>query len=197
MPDTQTIPKALIYEMDGDRPVYYRGYKDVLAGSKSIEEVRSSNQVQGFLIVLLVSHLSKQLPEQYLIGINKIGIQLGQSYRVADVAIFNRSKIDDALENTYAHEIPEVVLEVDTKHDQSDHDDDTDTAYIHRKTDALLMRGVRQVIWIFTKSRKITVATSSGPWLTSNWDAPVDVLGASLLLISLVTQLEMGGGTSD
>ncbi|MEM6320809.1 MAG: hypothetical protein AAF960_24295 [Bacteroidota bacterium] len=35
----QTIPKALIYEMDNGQPIYYRGYKQVLKKIRTVEEV--------------------------------------------------------------------------------------------------------------------------------------------------------------
>jgi len=34
-PATRTIPPALIYELWQGKPVYYRGYRDVVAGKKN------------------------------------------------------------------------------------------------------------------------------------------------------------------
>ncbi len=49
---TRNIPPALIYEMWQGKPVYYRGYRDVLAGKKTIEEVMSCSDLQGVLVSL-------------------------------------------------------------------------------------------------------------------------------------------------
>ena len=36
---TKKIPSALIYEEWNGTPIYYKGYKDVLTGKKTIEEM--------------------------------------------------------------------------------------------------------------------------------------------------------------
>ncbi|UFH56515.1 hypothetical protein [Spirosoma sp. KNUC1025] len=41
----RSIPPALIYEMWKGKPVYYRGYRDVLAGKKTIEEIKSCSDL--------------------------------------------------------------------------------------------------------------------------------------------------------
>ena len=53
----RNIPSALIYEMWQGKPIYYKGYRDVLAGKKTIEEVISCSDLQGVLVSLLNGYL--------------------------------------------------------------------------------------------------------------------------------------------
>ena len=50
---TRSIPPALIYERWKGKPIYYKGYRDVLAGTKTLEEVMSCSDLQGALVALL------------------------------------------------------------------------------------------------------------------------------------------------
>ena len=43
---TQEIPSYLIYEMDDGKPIYYKGYKEVLAGTKDFD--RKNRQLFEF-----------------------------------------------------------------------------------------------------------------------------------------------------
>ena len=51
------IPKSLIYEVMDGRPIYRKGYKDVLAGKKTLEEILGRSSLQS----LIAFHLAKVL----------------------------------------------------------------------------------------------------------------------------------------
>jgi hypothetical protein len=51
---SRKIPDYLIYEIMDGKPIYYRGYRDVLAGRKTLEEIRG----RGSLPALIVSYLA-------------------------------------------------------------------------------------------------------------------------------------------
>lgn len=51
------VPDALIYETLGRRTLYYKGYKDVLAGLKTPEEIRGCSDIQALLVSTLHGHL--------------------------------------------------------------------------------------------------------------------------------------------
>ena len=67
------IPSQLIYEeMDG-MPIYYRGYKDVLNESKTLDDIMSSSQLQSLIVSLLLKYLFKNLDEnQYEAYTNEV-----------------------------------------------------------------------------------------------------------------------------
>jgi hypothetical protein len=43
---------------------------------------------------------------------------------------------------------------------------------------------VEEVIWVFTKSRKITVALPNKAWLTVNWNDDITILDTTFNLIA-------------
>ena len=48
----QEIPLALVYEVLNGRPLYYRGYKEVLSGTSTLESVMGSSDSQGAIVSL-------------------------------------------------------------------------------------------------------------------------------------------------
>ncbi|MDX2069856.1 MAG: hypothetical protein SFV55_15615 [Haliscomenobacter sp.] len=44
------IPAALIYEIMDGKPVYYKGYREVLNNEKTLEEVMGASTLQGFIV---------------------------------------------------------------------------------------------------------------------------------------------------
>ncbi|MCU0393273.1 MAG: hypothetical protein MUE81_19345, partial [Thermoflexibacter sp.] len=62
------IPTALIYEVIDGKPVYRKGYKDVLNKKKTSEEIRGSSSLQAILIGLITKFLFKNLPDEYMVG---------------------------------------------------------------------------------------------------------------------------------
>lgn len=181
MATVQTIPQALIYEMDGDRPIYYAGYRAVLEGNAKIEDVVGTSGLQSFLLSDITAHLIQHLDRRYRVGSSEIGLQLAQGYRAADVAVFERSDLRQLVTlEKYVPIPPKVVIEVDIKADMSELDDAT--GYFHRKTDQLLEHGVAQVIWIFTSSQKVMIAQPGEAWSIQSWHRPVDVLDVTLTI---------------
>ena len=53
---------------------------------------------------------------------------------------------------------------------------DSETAYIKRKANKMLSYGVSKVIWAFTASKSVLIATPSDPWHWMDWYNNVDLL---------------------
>ena len=184
----QAIPKSLIYEMDGDTPIYYAGYREVLIGNKNIDDIMGASGLQSFLVTDITGLLLQAIGRAYRIGASELGLQLEKGYRSADIAIFERSQLKSLPTlKKYIPTPPKVVIEVDIKADQSEAVDPT--GYFHRKTDQLLAHGVEQVIWIFTETQKVTIARPDRPWLTISWTEPFEVLGVSIDVASIVEEM--------
>jgi len=81
---------------------------------------------------------------------------------------------DVPLENKHLRVPPRVALEIDTKADTGKFTAATD--YVYEKTDDLLEFGAEKVVWIFTSSKKILVATRSEKWITTDWSEPVSII---------------------
>ncbi len=167
------IPPYLIYEVVKGKPLYYKGYKDVLNKTKTFEEIIMDSTLQAWLksrlTILLGNFL---LTNGYDITTGEQGLFLPNGdKRGADIAVF---KADDiVLDAHYSRIPPEIVLEIDVKIHT---DNTTEFDYVLEKVADYHAFGVKNVIWIFTKNKKIMIAKIHQPWLTLDWSADVEVI---------------------
>ncbi|CAN5190049.1 hypothetical protein BH09BAC4_BH09BAC4_36390 [soil metagenome] len=168
--------KSLVYEMWDGKPVYYAGYEDVLKGTKTVEQFRSSSILQSRLVVRLSAYLLSVLDlNVYDVLGNEVGIQFKKGdWRACDIAIFELEILEGQDETKYAWVPPKVAIEIDTKADMDQYDSPFD--YYEKKTTKLLDFGVEKVIWLFTKSRKVWIAEAGKDWIIRDWNHPVEVL---------------------
>ncbi len=180
------VPDALMYEMDNGVPIYYRGYKEVLAGKKSFDAVTGLTLVQSYVIAKILKLLFRQLPDtHYEVLSSELGLQLDcDSWRVCDLAIYPSGSLDEAQYNDeYAPIPPKVFIQVDTKANP-----ESGQQYCHRKTDQLLRFGVEKIIWIYTREpRKIMIAAPNADWRITDWTSEIELLpGTSFRLSDLM-----------
>ncbi len=171
------IPKALVYEMRKGSPIYYRDYDKVLAGELPLEAVMGSSGLHSWLLLALIKLILENLDEKkYFLGTGEIGYKFApRSWYNLDIAIWNKEKVKPYLkENKLIPVAPEVVVEIDTKADLRKFENPQD--YFHRKTQDLLDSGVKKVIWIFTKDKKIWIAENKKPWLIVDFDYDIPVM---------------------
>lgn len=173
----QSIPAALVYEQWAGKPIYYKGYREVLAGQKTIEEVRSCSDLQGVLVYLLGLYIGNQLNrKRYLISSNESGLHLAANDNLGnDIAIFEKEKVGK-LKGKFFDVTPKVVIEVDIKADVADFTAKAD-GYILQKSQKLIDFGVEKVIWILTESQKTYIIDRNDPtWYIVDWSEPIAVL---------------------
>lgn len=179
------IPDALIYEMDEGRPIYYRGYRDVISKTKTLEQVMGCSIIQSLLATLISYFVKENFPRNYVCLGNELGLKLGlHSRRNLDLAVYDKNLLPDRsvlFSNRYAQVPPQIVFEIDTKASLSDFDDPTD--YYHRKTEQLLAFGVEKVVWVFTGSRKYLFAEPGQKWSIGNWTDDLELLPGIVLNI--------------
>ncbi|MBC8109574.1 MAG: Uma2 family endonuclease [Verrucomicrobia bacterium] len=187
--EIDSIPKSLIYEEDEGKPIYYKGYKKVLAGQITLEETMGSSLLQSRLISQIFIFLSKNLNlDQYEILVSELGLQLDKKItRSCDIAIYEKElikEIEDA--KTYSSLPPKIVFEIDLKADLEGTSEDN---YYHKKTQQLLDFGVEKLIWISTESKKVMIATPNAPWLIINWTDEFEIMdGLKLNLAELIAK---------
>jgi len=176
------IPKVLIYEMRNGKPIYYRDYKKVLSGEKSLEEVMGSSVLQAKIIMIILKILLEKIDsKKFEILASEIGYQwMPRTWRNLDIAIFDREKIlKEGIDNHYAKTPPEVVIEVDTKADLTKYGDILN--YMKEKTQDLLDSGVKKVIWYTTMDKKVMIAEPNKPWLIDNWNCNVEIIDGIII----------------
>ena len=108
----QNIPESLIYEMAEGKPVYYKGYKDYLNGTKQIDELMGSSYLQSLIISKLVFFLMSNLDKKFVVLTNEVGLQFKtKGWRAADIAIFESDKLKKVQKtNKYLKVAPKIVI---------------------------------------------------------------------------------------
>lgn len=171
------IPQTLVYEMVEGQPIFYRGYRDYLDGNKDIEEIMGSSYLQSLIVTQIVILLSQLLDAtKYQILSNEVGLKFSEkSWRAADIAIFDKKQMARIpKENKYLEKPPRIVIEIDTK--AHIEEIQNPLGYYQEKTDQLLAFGVERVIWIFTDTQKVMLATQNEDWQISNGTKNVAVM---------------------
>ena len=184
------IPDYLIYEIDEGKPIYYRGYKEVIKKTKTLEDIIGCSIIQSLVVMLISDFLKEHLPVNYIRLSNELGLKLsGKSRRNLDLAIYDKNKLADRsvlLSNQYAQMPPQIVFEIDTRADMSAFETPAD--YYHRKTQQLLDFGVEKVIWVFTGSRKYLFAEPDKKWTIGNWSDEMELLPGLALNLELLLE---------
>jgi Uma2 family endonuclease len=178
-----SIPDYLVYEMMDGVPIYYKDYKKVLNNQATLEDIMGSSRIQSFIISLIEDFLKENFKKKYWVLSNELGMHLKHKNNLsADIAMFDKTVFPQAffMHDTYADKAPNVIVEVDSNANVEDLPFD----YFSKKTDKLTLWGVQEVIWVFTKSRKITTALPNKAWLTVNWDDDITILDTSFNLIN-------------
>lgn len=173
---SKKIPSYLIYEIMDGKPIYYKGYKEVLAGKKTIEEIMGASSLQTMIIQYVLRILFRNLDEKkYHILTNESGLHLSKNNNLSgDIQLFETDKLSVKEANKHYLTIPpKINIEVDI-------DADTETfgqeSYIYQKTEKLLNFGVEKVIWILSANKKVLVATQNENWQVINWHKDIEIL---------------------
>ncbi|MBK9489354.1 MAG: Uma2 family endonuclease [Haliscomenobacter sp.] len=177
------IPAALIYEIMDGKPVYYRGYREVLKNEKTIEEVMGASSLQGIMVEYILRILFRQLDEkQYHILTNEQGLHLNRKNNLsAGIAIYEKTKFSVAqADKHYATIPPKIQIEVDIN---ADTEGGLVETYINKKTDKLFEFGVEKVIWVLSESKKVIVATPNANWQIIDWHKDIEVIDGVIFCI--------------
>jgi len=171
------VPRALIYEKRNGKPIYYRNYQKVLNGELPLEAVMGSGYLHSLILKLLFIKLFQALdPQKWEILFGEVGFKYKKgSWYNLDLAIWEREKLKEPTKELITVP-PKVVIEVDTKIEVEEFENKFGMEYYVAKTDDLLNSGAEKVIWIFTPSKKVLVATKNQPWIMANWDYTFEVL---------------------
>lgn len=169
--------ESLIYEVMDGKPLYYRGYEDVLAGKKSPEEIMGSSSLQWVLASYFMRVMIRQLDEKkYWFASNEAGVHIDHRNNLShDVAIYDKQVLTPDKINTQYADVPAIIaVEIDVKADISKV---ADFNYVNRKTKKLLDFGSDKIIWVFTSTQQVMIAErNADAWLTMNWHRDLELL---------------------
>ncbi len=187
---SRKIPKSLIYEQWGGKIYYRKGYKDVVKGLKTPEEIMGSSGLQSILVAYLVGLLfSKLTRKKYFLLTNEAGLHLAKRENMAgDIAIYEKTVLTpEKVSNKYADVPPKVVIEVDIEVDLQK---ETEFDYVFRKSARLIEFGTEKIVWIFSKIQKVFVFTPNQEPVILSWDKNIEVLDGITFNIAQFLQEE-------
>ena len=184
------IPENLVYEILGNKKIYYKDYKKVLSGELPPEAVMGSSDLQAWIIDTIIRFLHLNLNyKKYKVLANEVGYfytpKRQGKWLNLDIAVVSKEKLKKP-EGTYLKVPPEVVIEVDTKADLSKIGDN----YYIEKTDKLLKSCIKKVIWILTNPQKIIVAEKGKNWIITEYNSNIEVLDGIVLNLENILKEE-------
>lgn len=176
------VPDALIYEIMDGVPIYRKGYRDVLSGKKTIEEIMGASTLQS----VIVSHLMKIIftfldEDMYFVLTGEPGVHIDHRNNLAnDIAIYDETVLTPAkISKKYADVPPLIAIEIDIEADVADM---TETDYLHKKTHKLFDFGVQKLIWVLTDAQVVMIATPERIE-TVSWNKDVEIMDGHLFNI--------------
>ncbi|MBO0934457.1 Uma2 family endonuclease [Fibrella aquatilis] len=180
---TSAIPARLIREVLNGRPLYYKGYRDVLAGQVKSEEIMGSSDLQSVIVGAIYGYLWSQINRrQYRMVTSEAGLHISKGNNfAADIAIFDKATLP-VLKGKYFDVPPKVLVEVDIRIDW-DEDVANDVNYILEKSQTLFDFGVERVLWVLTASRKVVVMQPGKDSIITDWSNDIVVLDNCVLNI--------------
>jgi hypothetical protein len=172
---TKKIPDSFIYEIMDGRPLYYKGYKQAIKQNQNAESIMGASSLQAAIIHFLLRILYNAFDEtNYWVFSGEPGIHLnhkdnlGGDILVIDKQVFPGSKI-----SKHYTDVPALLqIEVDI---QAELEDMSETGYIKTKTQKLLDFGTGKVMWIFTGTQQVLIATPGEDWKWVDWNKPIEL----------------------
>ena len=181
------IPESLIHETIDGKPFYRKGYRDVVAGKKTLEEIMGASTLQSIIVYYLTVFIGKFIDEdQFFVLVSEPGIHIDHRSNLSnDVAIYSQAVLPpSSISKKYADVPPRVAIEVDINIDAAD---TSETSYIYRKTRKLLDFGVEKVIWVLTDARVVIVATND-LIETIDWSRDIELMDGQQFNVGVYLQ---------
>ncbi len=176
----KAIPESLIYETLHGRPLYYKGYRDVVANTLKPETVIGSSNLQSILVSLINTYITvNRDKKRYITATNESGLHIAIGDNLsADIAIFEKARLGK-LKGKYFDVPPKIVIEVDIKIDPTGIG--SDVAYIAEKSGELFDFGVERVFWILSSIQKIIILRPGQDWITTDWSNDITIMDGCIL----------------
>jgi len=177
--EKQPVPEFLVKEWLNGKPIYYKGYRDVLNKTKKLEDIMGCSSLQSFVIDYLLRILYEIVDEEnYFIATNEAGIHLDHRNNFSnDIAIYDLQVLTpEKISRKYADVPPVLAIEVGINEEVDRKETGfTISDYVALKVQKLLDFGVEKVLWILIDSQKVLVAKQGEDWLIKNWEQEIEL----------------------
>lgn len=180
--ETPAIPARLIREVLDGQPLYYKGYREVLAGHAQPENIMGSSDLQSVIVGAIYGYLWGGIDrKRYRLVTSEAGLHAGPRNNFsADIAIFDKATLPP-LKGKYFDVPPKVMIEVDIRIEWEESDNDVN--YLLKKSKALFDFGVERVIWVLTASRTVAIMQAGQDGIITDWSNNVPVMDGCVLNI--------------
>ncbi len=171
----RNVPSYLIYEVMDGKPLYYRGYRNVLKGNQTFEEIMGASTLQGLIIFYLNRILFSSIDDdQFYIFSSESGVHINHRSNFAnDIALYDPKLLTpDKISKKYADIPPKIVFEIDI---DAELEEMTETGYIYKKTRKLLDFGTEKVFWVLTAAQVVIVADRERIE-TFDWNRSIEIM---------------------
>lgn len=177
-PRRRRVPEYLVKdEIDGVK-FYYPGYRQVMAGKKTLEEIMGWSGLQGIIVSYFTEFLMKQLNlRKYRVIPGETGNHLSLRNNLSlDIAIFERSVLTASKITTKYVDVPAYcVIEIDVQAEWEE-GNMSDVEFIGLKTKKLFEFGTQKLVWVLSKSKKVIVAEPGKRWEIIEWDEDIELI---------------------
>lgn len=172
----ETVSNPLIFE-EWDGKIYYRkGYREVLSGAKTVEQIMGSSSLQAEIISYILQVILRSIDlRKYRVHTSEPGIHLSKQINMAgDILIYDKSVLtSEKISRKYADVPPKIVIEVDISIEA---EGITEMGYVFQKSERLLEFGCEKVIWVLSEIQKVVVFTPGAEAEILNWQSDVTTL---------------------
>jgi hypothetical protein len=174
------VPDYLVKEEIDGIKFYFRGYKQVLNKTKSLQDIMGCSSLQSFLVeYLLTLFIEGGAQKRYRVFTNESGNHLALHNNLQfDIALYDKNLLTaDKITRCYVQSVPpRLVIEVDMDVELEDSGLQTMEEFVLLKTGKLIEFGTHKIIWILSKSKKVVVAEAGKTWTIHDWNEDLELL---------------------
>ncbi|MDR6803036.1 Uma2 family endonuclease [Dyadobacter sp. BE34] len=172
----ENFSNPLVLE-EWDGKIYYRkGYREVLSGAKTVEQIMGSSSLQAEIISYILQVILRSVDlRKYRVHTSEPGIHISKQVNMAgDILVYDKSVLTpEKISRKYADVPPKVVIEVDISVEA---EGITEMGYVFQKSERLIEFGCERVIWVLTEIQKVVVFTPGAEAEILSWHSDVTVL---------------------
>lgn len=177
------LPANLVFEEIDGRALPYKGFREVLANRKQVEEIVGSSELQSFIVSLIYGFLFNKVDrKRFLLLTNEPGLHISKGTNLAnDIAIYPKINPKHSLAKTYSRNPPKIAIAVDVKIELDEETYVGQHDYVLHKSQKLIDFGTEKIVWILTESRKIVVIQAETPRQTLDFDSDIPLVDDCIL----------------
>jgi Uma2 family endonuclease len=168
-------PESLVYKRWGGRTYYRRGYREVLKGLKTEDDVRGSNGLQAFIVSHVLRAVYRMSRPDYRVLTGKPSWQPNRSqFITSDLLIYEKSVLTPDKITTRSVDVPpKISIEVDVKIELEKL---LEVDYLFDKAQTYLRFGVETVFWVLSSVRKVFIFRNGQEAVIQSWSSDLELL---------------------